>query len=305
MKSLSIIINNYNTTKLLEECIKNLLSIKSDLVSDLHIDIIVVDSGSTDGSFENSHDIFLDSIKIISSQNFGISHAYNLGMSQADGDYLLFLGTDAYPESGDIIKIFKFMEDNRQVGLATPKLVLRDGTMDEDCHRGESTPWSAITNFSYLNRIFPRSRVFNQYFMGYEDFDSRHEIGVCISHFMFIRAEVFKKIGKWDEDFFVYGEDLDICYRTKRAGYTIMYLGDISALHYKGVSVGRKETRDIKTAANSSKDTKKKMAGASVHAMGVFYKKHLVKLYPAPLNWLVFLGIFLLEKLRKALIIFS
>ena len=124
-----------------------------------------------------------------------------------------------------------------------------------------------------------------------------HEIDLCISHFMLVKREVFLKVGRWDEDFFVYGEDVDFCWRVKQAGFKIYYLPQFECLHYKGASVGiRKESADI-TGADPA--TKLRMKAGSVRAMRLFYQKHMYKKYPWILNKLVELGISGISLLRK------
>lgn len=296
MVKLSFIIVNYNTRDILKMCLDNLLGIWGNM------EIIVVDNASSDGSSDMIEKEYSKTkeVILIKTKNNGIAAGCNLGVAKASGDYYIYIGTDAFPSRNSIKEIVEYMEDekNKDVGIVTPKLVTRDGKIDWDAHRGLATPWSSLAHFFFLDRIFSKSKIFNKYFLGYKDFTKPHEIDVCIVHFMVMRKEVMDKVKKWDENFFVYGEDLDICYRTQKAGFKIMYLPNISVLHYKGVSVGRKETKDIKTVSNTSKETKRRMLTASVDAMKMFYKKHLEKKYPWILNKIVYFGIFCMRSVR-------
>src|SRR3989344_1506267 len=290
MPFLSFIIVNYNTRELLVQCLDNLKNIYPEK------EIIVIDNGSGDDSAETVRANYPDVI-LIESQNNGLAAASNIGLEKSRGDYLLYLGTDAFPGSDVILGILDFMEKNSQVGILTPQLKLRDGTIDMDAHRGFPTPWAALTHFSGLNKLFPKSKWFNQYFLGYRDMSEPHEIDLCISHFMFVRRKVFEQIGKWDQSFFLYGEDVDFCYRAKSAGWKIMYLPQFSVLHYKGVTVGiRKETRDISKADSA---TRSKMKTETTRAMRLFYEKHYKGKYPAWLTGLVIFGIEILTRFRK------
>lgn len=289
MKKLSVIIVNYNTENFLRECIDNLVGKYPNM------EVIVVDNDSRDGSAEMVEKEF-NWVKLIKSENKGLAHGSNLGLRAATGDYILYLGTDAYPQRNTLVGMVEYMENNPDVGAATCKLVLRDGSLDMDAHRGFPTPWAALTHFAKLNRIFPNSVLFNQYFLGAENLDIPHEIDLCIAHFMLLRKSVMQEIGNWDEDFFVYGEDVDYCYRIKQAGWKIMYLPQWQATHYKGVGVGvRRETRDITKA---SEETKKNMQKQTTHAMKLFYAKHYKDKYPFFITGFVLFGIFLLNKLR-------
>jgi len=289
---LSIIIVNYNTREFLKKCLDNL----SDIYAPL--EIIVVDNGSTDGSAEMVKTHFPDVI-LIETENNGLAVGSNLGLQEATGDYILYLGTDAFPKKEVISGMLSYLEANLAVGIATPALLLEDGTLDMDAHRGFPTPWAALTHFSKLNKLFPKSKLFNQYFLGYLDFTKPHEIDLCISHFMLVRRCVFDDVDGWDADFFVYGEDVDFCYRVKQAGWKIMYLPQFEVLHLKGVSVGiRKET---KTTNVASAVTKQHMRVHTTRAMKLFYEKHYVQIYPRLVTTAVLCGISLLEKMRSGI----
>ncbi len=292
MPRLATLIVNYNTKDVLRECLKNLAQVAPPGTK-----IIVVDNASKDGS-EDMVAAEFSGADLIRTENKGLAAGYNLGMTHAgDAEYLLFMGTDAFPTPSCINGVMAFIAANKDIGAATAKLVLRDGSLDMDAHRGFPTPWSALTHFAGLDRKFPKSRILNKYFMGWSNMDKPHEIDLCISHFMLVRQEVFAKIGQWDEDFFVYGEDVDFCWRVKQAGFKIYYLPQFDCLHYKGVSVGtRKETADI-TKADAA--TKKRMKEESTRVMKLFYQKHLAKNYPKLLTTLVLKSIDLLTSARS------
>lgn len=292
MDKVSVIIVNFNTKDILIDCIKNLQN--SDYKN---LEIIVVDNGSFDGSASAVKDEF-PNVNVIESSNVGLAAGSNLGLKAATGKYLLYLGSDAFPNKNTIGEMVEYFNSNQDVGAATCKLVLRDGTVDMDAHRGFPNPWAALTHFSKLNKIFPKSKIFNQYFLGWKDLDKPHEIDLCISHFMMIRKDIIDKLGGWDEKFFVYGEDVDMCYRIKESGYKIMYLPEWEATHYKGVSVGiRKESKDV---AKASKETRLKMSKERTNAMRLFYKKHYSDKYPLVMTSIVIFAINLLERIRMA-----
>lgn len=292
MESLGVVIVNFNTMDLLIDCLNNLL--KAGLEPG---DVSVVDNASTDDSAQCVDQKFPE-VVLIRSENKGLAHGYNLGLKALpDRKYYLFLGTDAFPNKECVEGVKKFLDENTEAGIATAKLILRNGNEDPDTHRGFPTPWTALTHFSGLDRKFPKSKVFNKYFMGWQDFSKTAEVDLCISHFMMVKADVFKKIGLWDEDFFVYGEDVDLCWRAKKAGFKIYYLPQYTCLHYKGVSVGiRKESSDVSRA---DEGTKKRMKSESTRAMKLFYKKHMYGMYPWIINKIVESGISVLEKVRQ------
>lgn len=288
MKKVSIVIVTYNTKDILIDCLKNLRDAYSNL------EIIVVDNGD-DGTTSVIRDSFAW-MKVISQGNVGLAAGSNLGFDASTGDYILYLGSDAFPKKGVIEALVKYMDDHTDVGIATVKLVLRDGRIDMDAHRGFPTPWAALTHFLGLNTLFPKSKIFNQYFLGYMDMNIEHEIDMCIAHFMFIRREVFDSVGRWDETFFLYGEDVDFSYRVKKNGWKIMYLPQLDSIHYKGLSVGvRKETADITKA---DPNTKRRVRKNSVEAMKLFYDKHYKDVYPLPIRFAVLTGVWLIGLIR-------
>ncbi len=294
MSKISIIIVNYNTKNILKDCLENLKEAKEEFKEDL--EIIVVDNSSSDGSADLVKENYQD-VLLIESENNGLAAAHNLALTRASGAYFLFMGTDAFPLKEDLITLVTYMGKNLDVGLVTPKLVLRDGSLDMDAHRGLPTPWASFTYFTKLNRLFPKSKLFNSYFLGYKDFSKPHEIDLCISHFMFVRAKAQQDVGLWDEEFFVYGEDVDFCYRMKSLGWKIIYLPEVEVLHLKGVSIGtRKESRDLTTASDETKD---RMRKETTRAMKLFYEKHMAQKYPSFINFLVLKGIDSLRVIRR------
>lgn len=290
MATVSIIIVSFNTAALLRACLQNLDKLKE---AD---EVIVVDNASDDGSAQLVQSEF-PWVKLIKlTENRGLTVASNVGLAAARGEYLLYLGSDAYPKAGVIQGIKNYLVSHPEVGVATAELRMRDGNLDMDAHRGFPTPWASLTHFSGLNRLFPRSALWNQYFLGDRDLTQPHEIDLCISHFLFAPRSLFDVVGQWDEDFFLYGEDVDFCYRVKAAGYKIMYLPQFTVTHYKGASVGvRKQTSDISQA---STETKLRATQLSTKAMMLFYQKHMQQHYPWLINTSVLTAIRCLGMLR-------
>lgn len=285
----SVVIVNYNTKEILRDCLKNL---KKNFGS---LQIIVVDNNSSDGSKEMVSEEFSEVQLISLKKNIGLADGNNTGLRAAKGEYVLFLGSDAFPQKGSIDYLAHHLDKNQSVGIAAGEVRLRDGKFDKDSHRGFPTPWVAFTHFSGLENLFPKSRLFGGYFLGYKDIKRVHDIDLCTSHFMFARKKIFDDVGSWDENFFVYGEDVDICWRVKKAGWDIVYLPEAKVLHYKGASVGiRAETRDITKA---TRETKKRMMLETTQAMLKFYKKHYKgKLY----NPFILAGIRIIAFFRSA-----
>ena len=284
---LSIIIINYNTGALLKQCLESLGHGRWDKGDG---EIIMVDNGSTDGSvewlkqlgvkeknhgqrekkFPPVHIPYPISL-ILNKENLGFAKANNQALKQARGKYILFLNSDTIVPKRTIPELITHLEKNSGVGVVTPKLKLRSGKIDPDCHRGFPTPWAAFCYFTGLEKLIPRSKIFGQYHQTGKDLNAIHEIDACCGAFLLTRKKILEKVGGFDESYFFYGEDLDFCFRIKQKGWKVIYYPKVSVIHYKGASSNlRKESKDI---AKTSRSVRIKVAGASAQAMEIFYNK--------------------------------
>lgn len=290
---LSIIIVNYNTRQLLDECLASLLAAAAPAAG---LEIIVVDNASSDGSQEMVREKFPQVHLIASEENRGFSAANNMGAVQANGRVLLFLNSDTVLSQEALVQPLDYVDAHSNAGAITVRLVYPNGERDPDNHRGFPTPWNAVCHFSGLGRLFPASPRFNGYFQSYADFEQTHAVPVIAGSFMMMPREVYDELGGWDEAYFFYGEDIDMCYRIHEAGYEIIYYPHVEVLHYKGASSGlRKESADI---ATPPKETRVKVARESVRAMEVFYEKFYSDKYSPAVTGLVLTGIRARGRLR-------
>ncbi|OGC47662.1 hypothetical protein A2886_02690 [candidate division WWE3 bacterium RIFCSPHIGHO2_01_FULL_42_13] len=291
MKKVSVIISNKNTAKLLQAGLRNLEEIKKHDYEDL--EVIVVDRGSTDNSVEMIKSQY-PSVKLVESEDKGLSVSSNAGAKVATGEYFLFLGPDAYPRNRTIGGMVNYMEAHPDIGLATPKLYLEKGALDPDAHRAFPTPWNSFTRLTGLYLLFPKSKLFNSYFMSFENLDVPHEIDACVFGFMLVRRSVFEEVGGFDPDYYVHGEDLDLCYKIKESGHKVMYLPQWESGHLKTRVPGSK-SGEAGTKEKASLSLKTEYAQSSTSAMRTFMNKHYRNKYAAPLLWFMNLGTYLLE----------
>ena len=238
---LSIIIVHYNTPELLKACLNSLYEVKQ---KEDQWEVIVVDNGSSEPSKKElkilaNIEQFKPFLTIIfEEKNHGFSAGNNIGINRAKGEFILLLNSDTEVQGSAIHQTLEVFDD-MQVGAATCKLVLPDGSIDPACHRGFPTPWAALTYFSKLEAIFPFIPLFSHYHLWYKNLSLVHEIDVPSGAFFLIRKMVLDHIGLLDEDYFMYGEDIDLAYRIKRAGYKILFVPHVQVLHIKKQS-GRK-----------------------------------------------------------------
>lgn len=242
MVDLSIIIVNYNV----KEFIQNLLeSIKSASLN-LKTEIIVVDNASDDGSIELMKQKYPYVHLIENHRNEGFSKANNLGLKVAKGKYLLLLNPDTLVKEDTFEKMISFFESTPEAGMAGCKLLNTDGTLQLACRRGFPGPWASFTKVTGLSTLFPKSPLFARYNLTYLDENKTYEVDAISGAFMMIRREVYEKIGGLDETFFMYGEDLDLCYRVNQAGYKVYYVHSTEIIHYKGESTKRSNLNEVK-----------------------------------------------------------
>lgn len=296
MKDLSIIIVNYNSKDFVLRCIK---SIKENYAKELknnHYEIIVVDNASSDNSkdaLEKEAGITF----VYNNQNVGFSKANNIGVKKSSGRFVLFLNPDTIVYKDTLRKMVDFMDKNEDVGASTCKVLMENGQIDDATHRGFPTPWNSLMFFIGLSKLFPKSKIFNGYHMGWLDMRNTHEIDVLAGAFMLVRRTAGEKAGWWDEDYFFYGEDIDFCYMLKQNGWKIYYVSEVSIFHHKGVSGGIKKISEKITTAN--KETKLRVTKWRYKAMEIFYDKHYKEKYPFFVTYFIKFAVWL--KLWKSL----
>lgn len=290
---LSVIILSYNTKELLQNCLESILQSQRPKAEGerLKCEVIVVDNNSTDGSKEYLKKLSRCNIGtiitvIFNDRNLGFAGGNNVGLKHANGKYVLFLNSDTEVSPKAFLKTVGYMEKNPKVGALTPKTMLFSGGMDPDCHRGFPTPWASLTYFLGLEKFFPKSKLFGQYHQHYLNLDEIHEIDAGFGTFLLTRKKIMDNLGGWDDNYFFYGEDLDLFYRIKQNGWKVVFYPDPIVTHYKGASSGlRKESKEM-GVVKADKKTRLKTAKESIKAMVIFYKKFYQDKYP---NWVTFL----------------
>lgn len=291
---LSIIIINYKTKALLRQCLRSLFEQKKEVMQNW--EIIVVDNHSSDGSVEMVSKKFPQVELIKNKKNLGYAKANNQAIKTSEGKYILFLNSDTIVPNKTIPELLTYLEKNPSIGVVTPKLKLRGGSLDPDCHRGFPTPWAAFCFFSGLEKMLKKRKFFGQYHQTWKNLNKIHEIDACCGAFLLTRKKILEEEGFFDESYFFYGEDLDLCYRIKQKGWKIVYYPRVIAIHYKGASSNlRKESRDV---ANLNRPVRIKVAKASAQAMEIFYDKFYKNKYPFFVTIFVKLGIKIKRNIR-------
>ncbi len=232
MLQLSVIIVNYNVRFFLEQA---LLSARKAM-QQLSAEIIVVDNNSVDGTSEMMREKFPEVIYLYNKENVGFAKANNQGIAIAKGKYVLLLNPDTIVEEDTFEKCLRFMETHEDAGAVGVKMLDGKGNFLPESKRGFPSPRVAFYKAFGLARLFPTSKIFGGYHLGYLSENETHEVDVLAGAFMFIRKTALDKAGWLDESFFMYGEDIDLSYRIVKAGFKNYYFPDTRIIHYKGES---------------------------------------------------------------------
>jgi len=254
MKKVSVIIVSYNVRSYLAHAIDAIM--KSD---HKEIEIIVVDNNSYDSTCEYLEHNF-PSINIISNhENVGFGKAVNQGARLATGDYYLILNPDTIIEEETVSILLKYLTKNKEVGMVGPKILDADGTLQLACKRSFPTLSVALPKVLGLDRVFPTSKWAGKYNLTYLDPDKNHPVDAISGSCMLLESETYNKLNGFDEQFFMFGEDLDLCARIWESGQEVHYSPETKIIHYKGESV--------KTAPYDSRE-------AFYHSMNIFVNKY-------------------------------
>ncbi|HMM28408.1 MAG TPA: glycosyltransferase family 2 protein [Aggregatilineaceae bacterium] len=279
MLDLGIVIVNWNTRDLLRDCLR---SVEQSV--GVTYRVVVVDNASTDGSAEMVRAGFPRVELIENADNRGYPAANNqglrrLGFERGGPDdaprYALALNPDTVLPPDALREMVGYMDADPRVGVAGPKLVLLDGSLDLACRRSFPTPEISFYRMIGLSRLFPRSRRFGRYNLTYLDPDVETEVDSVVGAFMMVRREAIQRVGLFDETFFMYGEDLDWAYRIKQAGWTVKYNPRVTVTHVK------------RAASRQSRRAQQEF----YRAMLIFYRKHYRPTTPWWLHSLVLMGL--------------
>jgi GT2 family glycosyltransferase len=229
---LSVIIVNYNVKYFLEQCLHSVIK----AIEHIEAEVFVVDNNSVDGSCLMVSEKFPSVILIENKINTGFAVANNQAIKLSKGEYVLLLNPDTMVEEDTFTKVIGFMDEHPDAGGLGVKMIDGKGTFLPESKRGFPSPMVAFYKIFGLSRLFPKSKRFNHYHLGYLDKNQVHEIEVLAGAFMLMRRQTLDKVGLLDEDYFMYGEDIDLSYRIIKGGYKNYYYPHTAIIHYKGES---------------------------------------------------------------------
>ena len=278
---LSIIILNYNTKELLEDCLN---SVKAHM-NEVPLQVIVSDNSSNDGSQDMVKKKF-PWVDFIEGPNEGFSKGNNRARPLVKGEMVLFLNPDTIVHDNVFALTTRYLKEHKDVGAVTCKLVLQNGKMDKDIRRRYPTPW-----ISFQHLILGQDK---QYY--YEDIPetATHEVEAIQGAFFLSWKKLLDKVGWFDSAYFFDGEDIDLCFQIHKLGYKLVFYPDTYITHLKGVTKGKVAKWRFKLTDAQ----RKKIRLAGVASMELFYRKNLWKDYPIWFNYFVLFGINVFKVIR-------
>jgi O-antigen biosynthesis protein len=229
---LSVIIVSYNVRHFLEQCLHSVRA----ACTGIDAEIFVVDNASVDGSVKMVKEKFPEIKYIANQENLGFAKANNQAIRKSKGEFILLLNPDTIVETDTFSKILAFMDSHPDAGGLGVKMVDGTGQFLPESKRGLPTPEVAFYKVFGLARLFPKSKIFNKYHLGYLNKDKTHQVDILAGAFMLLRKSVLDKVGLLDEAYFMYGEDIDLSYRIIKAGFHNYYYPEARIIHYKGES---------------------------------------------------------------------
>lgn len=269
--NLSIIIVNYNTKELTHQTIDSIINNSSGL----DYEIIVVDNSTNlteQCTYESKYVTVMRDV-----ENHGFGHACNIGAAKSIGDILLFLNSDTLIHDNSLNKCVDYMKKDEKIGVLGARILLRDGTLDHGCKRGFPTPSAALYYYVGLDRKYPSSKKYGSYRQTFLNELVSNEVDSVSGAFLMIKKDIFDNINGFDETFFMYGEDLDLCYRVKEKGFKVIYYADAVITHLKGQSGLHKSSNTV--------------IYHFYNAMILFYNKHYKNKYNVFIKFLVYSAI--------------
>jgi len=253
-------------------------------------EIFVVDNNSTDGSKAFFYNKFPQIKFSWNTTNEGFAKANNKALQQASGDYILFLNPDTIVSEDSFEKCISFIRSKNNLAACGVKMIDGSGQFLDESKRAFPAPMTSLYKLSGLSKLFPKSKIFSKYHLGYLDENINHEVDVLAGAFMMVPKKIIEEVGGFDESFFMYGEDIDLSYRIQKAGYKNFYFSETCIIHFKGESTKKGSLNYVKMFYK---------------AMSVFVKKHYGGTKAGLFNFFIQVGIFFRAALSAVARFFS
>ena len=227
----SALVVSHNVKDLLLQCLRAFYA-----SSDVPVEVVVVDNGSTDGSAAAVTAEFPKATVLLEQKNLGYGRAANIGLERCQGRFVLLLNADVTVDAQAVGRLSDFLMTRPEAGAVGPRVLMPDGRLDPDCRRSFPVPSTLFYRTVGLSRLFPKSPRFGRHNMGHVDESDVHEMDAGTDDCLMLRMAAVDRIGFFDPRYFMFGEDIDLCYRLKLGGWKVFYLPAARATHHKRAS---------------------------------------------------------------------
>jgi len=274
-KQLSIIIVNYNVKNLLKKCLESIFEYEKDM----EFEVIVVDNNSIDHSQEMLQRDFPQVKLIENKRNLGFSAGCNQGIKESQGRYILLLNPDTELTPDGFKKMIDFMDSKPEVGICGPKMTDQEGNLHLSCRSFPSYLTAISSSQSILNRIFPDNLLSQKYLLKNQDHSQIQKVDWVSGSCLLAKREMLEKVGLFDERFYMYVEDVDLCYRAKMAGFSVFYFPQVVVIHHIGKSTQKKKFNMLVEHHRSMYHFYKKHHNPNVFLRGIVFLSVWMRLF--------------------------
>jgi len=283
MADVSVVVVTYDALPWIERCLESVAGVPT----------VVVDNGSRDGTVEVVRERF-PTVRVLESENRGLGAGWNLGIGATEGRYVLILNADAWLLDGALERLVEFADSRPGAAVVGPRLLNPDGTLQRSV-RGFPTLWRLATEYLFLRKLAPRSLALNAFYAGGFDHDEVHEAEFVMGACMLVRREATEEVGLLDEDFFLFSEETDWCYRFRRAGWQVLFFPGAECVHVGGASHGGRLFRENvlghlrflhKHRGPASAERARRLLHAALRVRGVLFRGERGRVYRETASWL-------------------
>jgi GT2 family glycosyltransferase len=283
MPDASAVVVTYNALPWIEQCLESVREVET----------VVVDNGSTDGTVDVVRELF-PSVRLLERENRGLAAGWNEGLAVASGRYVLILNADAWLTKGSLERLVAFADEHPEAAIVGPRLSNPDGSLQRSV-RGFPTLWRLATEYLFLRKLAPRSRLLNAFYAGGFEHDRVLEAEVVMGACMLARRDAVDEVGALDEDFFLFSEETDWCYRFARAGWKVLFFPGAECVHVGGASHGGRLFREnvrghlrffAKHHGPQSAERARRLLRGALLARGVLFAGERGRMYREVAGWL-------------------
>ena len=282
-RSVAVVVVTYDALPWIEQCLDSLAGVET----------VVVDNGSRDETVAFVRGRY-PAVRIVESENRGLGAGWNIGIGETDSRWVLLLNADAWLEQGALERLVDFAESRPRAAVVGPRLRNPDGTLQRSV-RGFPSPWRLATEYFFLRKLAPRSSALNAFYAGAFDHDTVRDVEVVMGACMLIRREAIDGVGPCDEDYFLFSEETDWCYRFREAGWEVVFFPGAECTHVRGAAHGGRLYREnlrghllflTKHRGARSAERARRLLLAALRVRGVLFRGDKGRVYREAAEWL-------------------